>query len=1410
MASETLFRSRPEKTTVDENAVSQLIRRRLNPTEDEKPKKQKPVRFTWEGFRDLAMGVLDTDIFSPIRRARIQELIEENDTPKEKDYIDFFGDIEKGYYKGAQKLGYSFGDLITSGIDLTVGQVFDTELTEKLNEAYEKNELADPETLIGELVKITTQYGLPGSAGFKIIQRAKKFLGIRRLTGLSKKASIAKGAGKISNIATKVGTLGASIGAMDFLGSDPDRDIPAFFMKPEKTEGLTGKELAAANFKNRLRFGAEGTLIGAGFSLLGKPAAIGFKYGIFKPIVKTAGIGLKAVDKVVVQPASWLASKDPYVIPNISKAIRKGTNFTTDQILSRTWLTARTGNPYLRTQLPPFDDWRLFSVADADPLKRQLKKLDNFYAMFRSFGEKTASEFTLSTRARREIKARSRTIEKYLESLEAKAYNVAKSFQKNYNTKTTSPAGQDQNLNQVLAYLKKQVPIDAVHPDMQSTTRLLDKELTQIRTKFGDLLPESELKDFILSNTNSYMRKSFSVFTNPSWSLKKGDRLFDDAVEYMTSIIIRNDDMKNAALRQWTGVRPGQAIYNYAENLVTGMLRTGKTDGKDPLAILQHISKRDLRSDQLLKTGEELPDVIKKLLGEEDNLRSAVLMTTNHAIVQSVNKRLADRLAALGYKEGWLFKEEAAAKAAGILDAQKITRLPGLGLLESRLNQMYASSQIAQAYRGTPGFLDGLIQNSAYRALLQFKVATQFGKTVLSPATQVRNVTSASLFPLASGHIGGRASVTDSFRMVLDDIFGAGKVINEEAFIANLENKIRHGVIDENIVASELKAVLQDIKKGSLTTLDGLYQKLANGKFMRGATRVYAGGDNVWKWYGHEYVKSQLKSAFKSMDDIARWTREITGKDYIRRDLFTNKIKTFDEAIDEAAAWYIRNTYPTYSKVPESIKAIRRLPFGNFVSFPAEMTRTSFNLIDIAGKEIASSSPYLRQIGYRRLMGTYAVLGGAGKAVFGLSSALTGVTKEQVEGYKRSFSAPWNRRSIMIPINKWIKGIGKAVNFSYFSPYDVVQEPTESLIKGLEEGKLRGEDISDYVFNSFWKMDGPMMTYFAPFLSEAIAIERVMDILPAGYGGRGGETKTGSSVYSRTDSVPDAFTKSFVHILQGVEPGAITTGKKIYKAAKGELTGSGQAMSLRDELLALFSGIRIINVDVPVSMQYKITDFQKNKRAVTEAEDFYNTKNIINRGGSVLAGELNDIQEEAFRVQQDFYQVIQDALEAGVTRSDVRKILNKRGISSTEIRHLFRGRFIPFQPSKKRMKDRVDKVQKEYGRGNVDRKFIWPKRQFDKVIRAWRNKSLKPPPPPIEEIEIEDTSRLELPKINVQPKQVAKLTPDNVPLNTPGVSAEVVKPQPVNVAQSGLTHTEEALLSNEEKAIKLRSKGITT
>ena len=135
-------------------------------------------------------------------------------------------------------------------------------------------------------------------------------------------------------------------------------------------------------------------------------------------------------------------------------------------------------------------------------------------------------------------------------------------------------------------------------------------------------------------------------------------------------------------------------------------------------------------------------------------------------------------------------------------------------------------------------------------------------------------------------------------------------------------------------------------------------------------------------------------------------SREIVGRDFDKVNTFTGKLKTFDEALDEAAAWQIRNTYPTYSKVPEVIQNLRKLPFGNFVSFPAEMIRTTYNILSLGLKEATSSNANLRQMGYRRLIGSLVTLGGAEKAVSTLGMNLTGVTMEQIDAYKRSLSAP--------------------------------------------------------------------------------------------------------------------------------------------------------------------------------------------------------------------------------------------------------------------------------------------------------------------------------------------------------------------------------------------------------------------
>jgi len=1397
------------KTILDKDTVSNTLTTSLKKT---LTKQKKPVKFTWEGAANLFATMSNTPLRDVSIRSlmdkslpRITDLAEGRDKPKEKDYIDFFEDMEKSIFGAAQNISYSIGDLLTTGTDLA----FDTNLTEKLDKAYEENKIEDPETLLGTVNKVLIEYGLPGGAVFKVMNRAKKLFKSKKIKDANAAAAATGAGAKTVNLAKRVGYMATAFGATDFItaGARQRTGEEPLLMDQESEEGLDGRDRALARFRNKLRFGAEGTIIGAGFPLLGKPlakiATVGAKYGIMKP----AGYALTGVDTLVVRPATYLLANIPGSA-TAGKAIRNASSYAIDKGLS----TVMTGNP--TKQLPAFDKWRMFSTKSKDPLQARLKKVDNFLSGFRSLGKYTGQGFQLTSGAKREIKARSKTINKYLESIEKRSYNLAKSFEGMYNTATTSPASKDYYLDQVLAYLKGQTSKSALPKALQETAENLQKELVNTKKIFGELLPSGDLKNFILNNVKTYMRKSFSIFTNPEYMPEQ--KLKDGAKNWILNNVVKtNKDIRESALTLKTSkMSKAQALDAYADSLVHKILTNTKTDGIDPLKLLQQVSKDQLRSDKLIKTGEELPDAIKKLLGEENNLKASVLQTTSHAITQAVNKQTLDRLAKVGLDEGWLFKSEADAIAKNAFDAQKIGDLESLGILKTGMSKLYATADMAKAIKGAPGKLDGLLQSSVYRNMLQLKVATQFGKTVLSPATQVRNVTSASMFPLANGHIGGRASVTESIKMVMDDIFGAGKVFDEAKFIKNVENKVRLGVLDENIYTAELQAVLKDIRAGAkVKNLDSIIAKAANGKFIKTATQIYAGGDNLWKWYGHEYVKSQMRSMYKNVDDIAKWTEEIVGRKFDRFNTFTGKAKTFDDAIDEAAAWQIRNTYPTYSKVPEVIKNIRKLPFGNFVSFPAEMIRTTFNILRIGLKEATSSNAQLRQNGYRRLMGALVTLGGAEKGVSTLAQNLTGITNEQIEAYKRSLSAPWDSRAAIIPINKWKDGVGKAINFSYFSPYDVVKQPFSAALKTLEEKKLKQQDADDFAFNLMLGRNGPVAKLLEPFISEAIFFEKVSDVMPRGLliGGRGGETKTGSKVYSITDDGPDAFYKSFWHIVEGVQPTAFTTAGKLVAGLEQDIKKGGQPVTLRDELLALFSGVRIINVNGPQSIQYKVTDYNKKFDSVTTTEDIFSLKNYQNRGPLVLADEFRQIQNETLKVNRDFHMILQDAMKMGVPKREILKILRKRRISYAKAKKLIDGKNIPYTAYDDRMKGRVREAQKEAerrGEGEtVNKEYFYPKKLFREILNEFKNKSIKLDEPKESELDElkefikqqENTDQSSLPN-QEKTTQLANIQTPPLP-NTP---MPVVRTATLPGTNTNLTRTQQALLSPEEQVIASR------
>ena len=85
------------------------------------------------------------------------------------------------------------------------------------------------------------------------------------------------------------------------------------------------------------------------------------------------------------------------------------------------------GTPTLK-QLPDFKDWRMFEVTSSDPVERNLRKFDNFLSLFRDSANQSANRFFITGQTDRKIKALSRKIEKQLDSVEVRAYDLATGF----------------------------------------------------------------------------------------------------------------------------------------------------------------------------------------------------------------------------------------------------------------------------------------------------------------------------------------------------------------------------------------------------------------------------------------------------------------------------------------------------------------------------------------------------------------------------------------------------------------------------------------------------------------------------------------------------------------------------------------------------------------------------------------------------------------------------------------------------------------------------------------------------------------------------------------------------------------------------------------------------------------------
>jgi hypothetical protein len=1358
-----------------------------------------------------------------------EDIIRKLESEDDKDYISGLDEVRKGIETGVFDLAKGTGSLLFSGTDLA----FDTDFQSAFEEFMEDKEPDRPETWRGELVGLLTQYGVPGGLIQKVVNRIPKVAKVKN--AISKMKGIKK---PVSTVASRVVEGATIVGATDFIASEPER--PSIFFEPENTEGLTGRKKAAAIFRNKIKYGAEGATVGGGFPIAGKAIALGYRYGI-KPVTKTtASLGAKAVDNAVFKPILYLGGTKVggAVVSGTAKTVSGASKFVLSKAAKIVASTLDKDLIYkgkLVGQLPPFEKWRLGSVTSRDPDTRGLKRLDNILSYLRSFGKTPKDIEGVNEAVALFVKSRARKINKTMESLDKKAYDLAKGFEKQYNNLDQSPALQKYYLDLVEDFLRGQKKLKDLPTELQPLANDVRSEIRKTMSEFKSLLPKGrkgddlvkELQNIEVGNVASYLVRSFSTFTNPNYLPEKS--VLDKAVDYLARNVIKGE-LRKEAIRDFPKLSKEDAVRESAANLAETILRTGKADGVNPLIQLKEIGKLiNFKDYKIIKTGEELPVAVKNLLGTEKNLKSSVSLTISEMISAAANKRALDVIAKSGIDNGWLFTTASSARNAGILDPQKVISVPRLGnVLKSDVINLYASPEFVQMFKGSGGVLDNLLAIPAYRLIMQGKVGVQIGKTLYSPQTQVRNVTSAALFAFMNGHIGGKASVTNAMKMVFDDIFGAGKQgVDEIKFNDYVERLVRLGVWDENVVASELKAIVNQIKTNQINTSDKLFDKLIKMTPTDKVARLYAGGDNLWKGFGFEFYRSDLRLALKDMKDIKQWFR-FMGQPFDDVNVVTGAKKTFDDGLDEAAAYLLRNTYPTYSKVPPSIQNLRKLPIGSFISFPAEILRTATNAISIGLKESAHSNPAIRQMGLRRLTGASLTNFAVGTGLVSTAQYLTNSTDSQWDAYKRSGAAVWDSRSKLLPIKGWKDGESAAVNFSYFSPYDSLHAPFAAAIAKAKEQNLNPQETEKYVLDLMFSEDGPVFTFLEPFITEPIGFDRFIDVTT-----RNGRKDQGGTVFSASDDLGAKFAKSFAYVLDGIQPGATKSADKISGALSLDLTKGGAPLKLFDELLALFAGTRIIRIDVKKSLKYQAATMNRLLRAVDENEQFYNVDNYAKNTPNDMIRTFENMQDEAFRIQKDMFIRIKDFELLDLDEDAIRKILKDAGVSRKIRSNLINGVFTPVNFSKKRFETKVNTIESELNKlatedrqFSLNEEFVYPREELKEVIEEYRGKEFftEDYDPETYDYKLDKDGRIIFDSEGDPVKKDRTLT-DRIPPviregfqklispfegnittgslpNTPMPNPNLFAKAPVN---TNLTRTESALLSPSEQEIAKRT-----
>jgi hypothetical protein len=440
------------------------------------------------------------------------------------------------------------------------------------------------------------------------------------------------------------------------------------------------------------------------------------------------------------------------------------------------------------------------------------------------------------------------------------------------------------------------------------------------------------------------------------------------------------------------------------DSVPAGILKSGRLGSKD----LSVITGRR-------KTGEELPEEIRDLLGEYTDARVNVMRSVYRIAntIEAANFLFAT--AEAGLQEGWL-------SPIASSEGDRTVRIAPEGSVGmGPLAGLYTTTAIADAINSYNDVDAGM---TVYKLYTKARGFVKKNLTVYSPASQGRNMQSNQFLALSLGWLNpfSKSSWADFIRAFAaynqtQDVRArgiVGRVIEKgidlvykdrkvwEGVAEEIEDGYRYGVVGTSLSAGDLRASARMID-GTISEGYGMVP-LVSDSVDRGFMKPFKAADEL------------ASRAYQGTDALLKiWGWRQEQRKYAKA-LYGKKLEDLDEAqlkdVKRRAADIVIAITPDYEMLPKVMELMRQIPaFGTFLAWQMEMYRNLTNRIRIGIREVKDERT--RGVGIQRLALGAAYAAAIHSAEFASAAMLKCLDYEKIRALPKLMK-PWERNTAKI------------------------------------------------------------------------------------------------------------------------------------------------------------------------------------------------------------------------------------------------------------------------------------------------------------------------------------------------------------------------------------------------------------